>query len=96
MGKTDAPKLSGVMELSHVNGIRNRDHKDDYLVLDPKTGALKAWLNRGPDPLNIADQWHWEPTGEIATGLGPGANVRFADIDGDGVGYVFIILVCPS
>ncbi|CAM1510067.1 Fc.00g004020.m01.CDS01 [Cosmosporella sp. VM-42] len=25
----------------------------------------------------------WDPIGSIATGLGPGANVRFADIDGD-------------
>ncbi|KAK1526716.1 hypothetical protein CPAR01_13244 [Colletotrichum paranaense] len=66
------------------------DGKDDYLVLDPKTGELHAYLNKGPDE-SKAEKWLWDPVGSIATGLGPGANVRFADIDGDGYDdYIFL------
>lgn len=42
-------------------------------------------MNGGPSS-SSANGWRWNPVGSIATGLGPGANVRFADIDGDGVG----------
>lgn len=65
----------------------NRDGKDDYLVLDPKTGELTVYLNGGIDE-GSEYGWKWNPIGSIATGLGPGANVRFADIDGDGVSKV--------
>jgi hypothetical protein len=60
------------------------DYKDDYLVLDPVTGALTVFLNRGPSS-SSGNGWGWEPVGTLASGLGPGAHVRFADIDGDGV-----------
>lgn len=60
-----------------------RDGLDDYLVLDHKTGAMTAYLNAGSDA-GFANGWRWNPIGEIATGVGPGANVRMADIDGDG------------
>lgn len=60
------------------------DGKDDYLVLHPETGELTVWLNRGPAP-ESSWGWAWEPIGSYAAGLGPGKNVRFADIDGDGV-----------
>lgn len=61
-----------------------RDGYDDYLDLNPETGALKAYLNKG----EADDQdygWKFNPIGEIASGLGPGHRVRIADIDGDGV-----------
>src|ERR1700744_1939631 len=61
-----------------------RDGKADYLVLDPKTGALNASLNDGPAE-NTPEKWHWSPIGQVASGLGPGKYVHFADIDGDGV-----------
>ncbi|KAI3557278.1 hypothetical protein CABS03_11863 [Colletotrichum abscissum] len=61
-----------------------------FLVLDPRTGELHAYLNKGPDE-SKAEKWLWDPVGSIATGLGPGANVRFADIDGDGYDdYIFL------
>ncbi|KAJ6439023.1 Lipase 1 [Purpureocillium lavendulum] len=60
------------------------DGKDDYLVLNPKSGELTAYLNDGEDRVSEPHNWHWKPIGSIASGLGPGRNVRFADIDGDG------------
>lgn len=71
-------------------GDINGDGKDDYLVLDPKTGALKVWLNAGPDD-NFASGWRFDDIGQIASGLGRGDHVRFADIDGDGFDdYIFL------
>lgn len=57
---------------------------DDYLVLHPETGELRVWINRGPAP-ERPEGWIWEGIGSIASGLGPSRNIRFADIDGDGV-----------
>jgi hypothetical protein len=64
----------------------------DYLVTDPKTGQLTAYLNAGPDP-GTPEGWRWKPIGSIATGLGPGKNVRFADIDGDGVSLPIPVVI---
>jgi hypothetical protein len=64
-----------------------RDDIDDYLTLDPKSGELKAYLS--DHNLGEGEQKYgkvkFNPIGIIATGLGPGKNVRIADIDGDGV-----------
>jgi hypothetical protein len=60
-----------------------RDGKDDYLVLHPETGALRVWINEGSGG---GTGWRFKEIGQIASGLGPGARVRIADIDGDGVG----------
>ena len=55
----------------------------DYVVVDDITGAASVWANGGPD--NAANGgWLWTPKGQIASGLGAGAGVRFADINGDG------------
>jgi hypothetical protein len=62
------------------------DGLDDYLVLNPVTGALTAFINLGSNS-NI----RWSSTGVIANGRGPGANVRIADIDGDGVSSIILI-----
>ena len=71
------------------------DGKYDYLTLDPKTGALKAFLNKGPSTTS-KHGWDWLPLGQIADGSGegfPGRNVRIADIDGDGVcAFLFSLL----
>ena len=67
-----------------IANAMNRDGKDDCLVLDPKTGGLTVYLNDGIDE-GSGDGWKWNPIGSSASGLGPGANVRFVDIDGDGV-----------
>ena len=51
----------------------------DYAVVDDVTGAVTVWQNGGPDSTAFKG-WLWTPKGQIATGLGPGAGVRFADI----------------
>lgn len=60
------------------------DGRDDYLVVDTDTGAVKCWLNTGPDTFDYK--------GEIAIGTGGvGAGVRFADMDGDGkADYIYL------
>jgi hypothetical protein len=54
------------------------DGCDDYLTLNPDTGALSAWLNIDHFP-------QWTPLGMIATGVGmPGNAIRLVDVNGDG------------
>jgi lysophospholipase L1-like esterase len=59
------------------------DRRDDYLVVNRSTGAVRAWLNRGGDSGGSAG---WAPRGQIAAGVPLTAAERttFADIDGDG------------
>ena len=52
-------------------------------MVDDKTGAINVWANEGRD-FGSPNLWIWTPRGQVATGLGAGAGVRFADIDGDG------------
>ncbi|KAF5019289.1 hypothetical protein F66182_8707 [Fusarium sp. NRRL 66182] len=61
----------------------NSDGRDDYLTLDPKTGALRVYLNKGNDTESEYG-WRFQPIGQTASGLGPGKNVRIADVDADG------------
>lgn len=68
---------------------------DDYLVLDPDTGALRAYLNAGRSDDRL-EGCLGRPVDEIASGLGPGADVRFADIDGDGVSNRVLFLLCTD
>ena len=53
--------------------------KADYAVVDDVTGAVNVWQNGGADS-SAFKGWQWTPKGQSATGLGPGAGVRFADI----------------
>ncbi|MEO7731098.1 MAG: FG-GAP-like repeat-containing protein, partial [Kofleriaceae bacterium] len=55
------------------------DGRADYLVVAPSNGAVHAWVNN-----NAATTGSWIDRGQVAGGAGPGAQVRFADIDGDG------------
>ncbi|TLD05009.1 uncharacterized protein PgNI_09260 [Pyricularia grisea] len=86
-----SPIASGAAPAAHVKfGDIDGDGKDDYVVLDSQTGALDLYLNKGEDR-DFVNGWRWEPFGQIASGLGPGANVRIADIDGDGKDdYIFL------
>ncbi|RBQ14077.1 hypothetical protein DP939_42640 [Spongiactinospora rosea] len=58
------------------------DRRDDYLVVNDKTGAVRAWMNAGGDR---DGQPGWVPRGQIASGVGHGDEevIDFADIDGD-------------
>ncbi|KAL9601531.1 MAG: hypothetical protein Q9219_002483 [cf. Caloplaca sp. 3 TL-2023] len=63
------------------------DGKDDFVIVDPKTGGLTLYTSAGQQP---DGHWGWvpvQPQGkpQIATGLGgPGKAIRLADLDGDG------------
>lgn len=65
---------------------------DDYMVVNPNTGAVRIWWNYGPDA-DWVNGWKFVEGGEIATGV-PHANwatLRFPDINGDGrADYVYI------
>ncbi|KAL8671929.1 MAG: hypothetical protein Q9168_003585 [Polycauliona sp. 1 TL-2023] len=66
--------------MSTVDG----DRKQDFNKVDPKSGSIILYKNKGQKPNG---QWGWEIANNgkpIATGLGPGRNVRLADLDGDG------------
>lgn len=59
----------------------NADGFADYLVVNPATGAIVAYLNNG---MEVPGGNGWIPLGTIAIGTGaPGAWVQFADIDAD-------------
>ncbi|OAA69170.1 lipolytic protein G-D-S-L family [Akanthomyces lecanii RCEF 1005] len=75
-----------------VFGDIDGDGYDDYLVIHPDTGALTAYLlvpSGGGE--SRYGGYLYNPIGQIASGLGPGKNVRIADIDGDGRDdYIFL------
>jgi hypothetical protein len=75
-GGVPIPQGPGV-RLADVDG----DGRDDYLWVHPKTGAVTLYLNGG---YSVDGGINWISKGEIATGLGEGAGVMFADINGDG------------
>ncbi|KAH7006558.1 SGNH hydrolase-type esterase domain-containing protein [Fusarium venenatum] len=78
------PIASGAAPASQVTfGDIDGDGMDDYLTLDPKSGALRVYLNKGKDS-DHEYGWRFQPIGETASGLGPGKNVRIADVDADG------------
>lgn len=68
---------SALVRFGDVNG----DGKADFLVVDPNTGAVTAWLNNGMD---LPGGGGWVSLGQVAAGGGPGSETRFADINGDG------------
>lgn len=54
------------------------DGRVDYLVV-ASNGALNAWINNG-----VGNGGGWVSRGQVASGAGPGDQIRFADLDGDG------------
>lgn len=63
------------------------DGIDDYVMVDAKTGAAELYINGGYSNGKI----NWISEGQIASGIGDGAGVRFADITGDGkADYIWI------
>ncbi|KAL9019778.1 MAG: hypothetical protein Q9185_002922 [Variospora sp. 1 TL-2023] len=62
--------------------VSSGDGKDDFVIVNPKTGELTLYKSGGQQPNG---KWGWIPAGSIATGLGgPGSAVRLADLNGDG------------
>ena len=66
-------------------GDLNGDGLTDYLIVNPTTGAVQAYLNGGQNP-SAANGWVWYPQPPIASGVGAprGSQVQFADINHDG------------
>jgi hypothetical protein len=73
------------VQLADLNG----DGKADYIVVDPVSGAVQAYLNGGPKP--SGGDWLWFSQGLIASGVAPGATVQFADVDGDGLADYLVV-----
>jgi lysophospholipase L1-like esterase len=59
------------------------DGKADYLVVDAASGAVTLWRNGGANA-SANNGWDWIPDGQIATGVAPGAQIQFGDVNGDG------------
>ncbi|PQE05711.1 FG-GAP repeat domain-containing protein [Rutstroemia sp. NJR-2017a BVV2] len=64
------------------------DGLDDYLAVGPD-GAIQLWRNHGYD--TSAQKWNWEQQGQIATGVAQRKNIRFADLDGDGLADYLVV-----
>jgi lysophospholipase L1-like esterase len=66
------------VEFADVDG----DGRDDYLVVNDVTGAVRAWINDGGDTPGRAG---WIERGQIAAGVPHTASesIRFADVNGD-------------
>ncbi|KAL5325508.1 hypothetical protein ACEPPN_006635 [Leptodophora sp. 'Broadleaf-Isolate-01'] len=77
----------GALRNNTVFADINGDGKADYLTINRSgSGSVKEWLNGGgPNNGPNAGQPVWYPQGTITTGDGSsGANVVFADLNGDG------------
>lgn len=57
------------------------DRRADYLVVTGTNGAIQTWVNNGGD---VPGGGGWISRGQTAGGAGPSAQIRFADINGDG------------
>ncbi|MCJ1470335.1 hypothetical protein MMC07_008980 [Pseudocyphellaria aurata] len=66
------------IHLADIDG----DGKADFLVVYDN-GTVYCWLNEGANK-QAGGGWLWNPQGQIASGIGPGIGVRFADMNGDG------------
>jgi hypothetical protein len=85
-----SPFLSSTCQADQTPSIADLDGDGlaDYLVVNEKSGAVDYWRNGG----RKADgSWSWTNMGQVATGIGEGAGVQFADINGDGkVDYLWV------
>ena len=66
------------IRLADING----DGKVDFLDVHDN-GAVFCWINGGANK-KAPGGWVWYPQGQIASGIGAGPGVRFADMNGDG------------
>ncbi|MYU51171.1 MULTISPECIES: FG-GAP-like repeat-containing protein [Streptomyces] len=57
------------------------DGRDEYLVVNHETGAVKAWKCSGDDQFGPPK---WRIDARIPNNMGKGAMITFADIDGNG------------
>ncbi|WP_113699333.1 trypsin-like serine protease [Nonomuraea lactucae] len=69
------------LRFADVNG----DGRDDYLIVNPRTGAVHAWWNNGGDRPdgNGGTLPGWVDGGRIAKGVSDGRRVLFADVNCD-------------
>ena len=66
------------------------DGKADCLTVDPVSGAVTYYQNAGANTA-LPNGWDWIHRGQVGSGLGEAASVRFADMDGDGESSHFLI-----
>ena len=71
-----------------IDGLRfadiDGDGRDDYIWLDPKSGAPQVYLNGGMNENDVLG-WQWIPLNggnPIASGVAPASQVKFGDING--------------
>lgn len=64
--------------------MRVGDGKADYLWVNPDTGELTCWINNYPGLYSPAGTNQAPRIGIIADGAGPGNQVFFADMNGNG------------
>ena len=57
------------------------------LIVDPKSGSIKCWLNLGPNKAAKPRGWVWSPIGEISPSRGAATGVVFGDVDGYVTGW---------
>ena len=59
------------------------------LIVDPKSGSIRCWLNLGPNKAAFAKPrgWVWNAIGEISPSRGAAAGVFFGDVDGCVTGW---------
>jgi len=93
-GSVGLPAPDGVPPGSKVHFADvNGDGRADYLVMNATTGATRAYLSK---PTSVDAQtgkrtFTFKDVGPIASGVGPAAQVRWADLDGDGkADFVFV------
>lgn len=82
-----------------VSGLKNKtgDGKDDFVIVDPKTGGLTLFKSGGEQQKDDGTiSWGWIPVeGQIASGLGgPGKAIRLVSCSPNHLaskGPVFVI-----
>lgn len=78
--------LRNLINLGLADLWEDGDGIDDYIWLDPASGAPLVYTNKGPHSADSLG-WSWSPLNggsPLASGVAPAEQVQFGDVDGDG------------